>query len=106
QDCIDPDCQGLTRACQYQTCSGSQTWDCSTNAWSTCAVDDSLEATIASCKDNIDNDCDGKKDCNDPGCQNIEVPCGADVCAAGLKLWICLLDSFNVCLPYLPVAEN
>jgi hypothetical protein len=105
-DCMDPDCQGLTQTCQYQTCSGSQTWNCSANTWSACTVDPSLEASIATCKDGIDNDCDGKTDCNDPGCQNIQEPCGSDICAAGLKLWVCLLDSFDLCLPYIPVSEN
>ncbi len=105
-DCDDPGCQNLSRTCTYQTCSGNQDWDCASNTWSACTVDQALEATVASCKDGIDNDCDGKKDCNDPGCQNIQVPCGSDICVAGVKTWICLTGLYGLCIPQVPLPES
>jgi hypothetical protein len=109
-DCADPGCSGITRSCSFTngacTGAGIQTWDCASRTWGACASDDSAEHDKVRCKDNIDNDCDGKKDCNDEGCQDIKTPCGANVCAAGLKLWLCALNLDDVCLPYIPIAEN
>ncbi len=107
-DCADLACRTLSRTCTT-TCgtAGTQTWDCTTRTWSACAGDPFSEATMATCKDNIDNDCDGKKDCADDACGNIEVPCGVDICAAGVKLWNCSLNLLGLtCLPHIPLPEN
>lgn len=88
-DGLDNDCDGQT--------------DC---AEAVCQ-DERLEATIAACSDGLDNDCDGKSDCQDPGCLDIRQPCtGTDLCAAGVKLWLCSVRLFGVCLPYAGVPEN
>ncbi len=106
KDCADPSCTGFTRSCTVQTCSGTQSWTCSTASWSACAIDPLLEATIAACSDGLDNDCDGKKDCQDPDCLNIKQGCGVDICAAGVKTWLCNVNLFSLCVPYVSVPEN
>jgi hypothetical protein len=109
-DCNDETCAaGFIRSCMVQTCTGSQSWTCSTNSWSTCAVDPGLEHTIAACSDGLDNDCDGKTDCNDPDCLNIQSSCsgsGLNLCAVGVKAWLCNVHLFGLCIPYVSLPEN
>lgn len=110
-DCADPGCGGLTRACSLGVCArmGTQTWNCLTRTWGACIGDVGPEATTTTCKDGVDNDCDGMTDCGDSDCNGIKLACngGLDICAAGVKLWNCnsgLLDA--LCLPYIPLPEN
>jgi len=105
-DCMDPSCDGLRQACTLSTCSGEQEWTCSTNTWSTCAVDPRLEASPATCSDGQDNDCDGKKDCQDPECLNIKQGCGLNLCAAGVKTWLCSAQLYSLCVPYISLPES
>lgn len=108
-DCADPGCAGLMRACTMTAgCMGPgvQAWDCAARTWGACEGNQASENTIAACSDNVDNDCDGKTDCADEGCQDIKEPCPGGICAAGVKLWNCSTHLFGLCLPYIPLAEN
>ncbi len=104
-DCLDPGCGSLSRTCTYQSCPGVETWTCAGNTWSGCAVDEGLERTQAACSDGVDNDCDGRTDCLDTGCQDIRAACGANLCA-GVKVWVCLTGLYGLCAPYVAVPET
>ena len=110
-DCADPTCGSLVRSCSLGLCGrmGTQSWNCLTRTWGTCIGDVSPETTTTTCKDGVDNDCDGTTDCGDSDCNGIKLACngGVDICAAGVKLWNCssgLLDL--LCLPYIPIGES
>jgi len=107
-DCADLGCLGLARTCTISSCGreGTQTWDCATRTWSPCLGDQAAEATMAACKNGIDDDCDGQTDCADEVCDNIKVSCGVDICAAGVKLWNCNLNLLGLCLPHIPIPET
>ncbi|MBK7862122.1 MAG: hypothetical protein IPJ65_26605 [Archangiaceae bacterium] len=109
-DCADPGCGALKRACVLDAgciAQGVQTFDCASKSWGVCVTNPSAEDSVDTCSDNIDNDCDGKTDCLDTGCQNIKQPCPGGVCAAGLRLWNCNTHLLGLCLPYIPLlAEN
>ncbi len=104
KDCADSACQGLTGACPFLTCTGVQSWNCATQTYGACASDPTREATPAACSNGVDDDCDGKTDCQDPGCQAVSESCGVSVCA-GVKAWVCLTRTFGLCLPQAPVPE-
>jgi hypothetical protein len=106
-DCADPGCQSIHRACTT-SCNtpGTQTWDCSSHTWSTCAGDPNDEHDMTACGDGIDNDCDGKIDCADDGCTDIKVPCAGGLCVGGAKLWDCTTKLLGlICLPQIPLPE-
>ena len=106
KDCADETCAGFNRTCTFQTCSGQQSWACVTNTWSTCAIDQGLETSPAACSDGLDNDCDGKTDCADPDCLNIKQGCSGNLCAGGIKTWLCSAQLFSLCVPYVSLPEN
>jgi hypothetical protein len=137
-DCADEGCAGITQSCTVSTCSGVQAFVCSSGAFGACTIDDtlentaamcldgldndcdgktdceealchddSLESTIAACSDGIDNDCDGKVDCQDPGCLNIKQACsGTDICASGVRTWLCSVRLLSLCTVYVALPEN
>jgi hypothetical protein len=136
KDCADETCAGFTQSCTFQTCPGQQSWTCSSASWGTCAVDQAREATaaacsdgqdndcdgqtdcqdsaclnnpestIATCGDGRDNDCDGKTDCQDSDCLNIRQGCSGNLCAGGIKTWLCSAQLFSLCIPYISLPEN
>jgi hypothetical protein len=95
-DCADEACAGFTRGCAFGACTGEETWTCATNAWSTCGASPSGEATPAACTDGMDNDCDGKADCLDEGCQGISQSCTVQTCV-GTQLFVCAQGNFGTC---------
>jgi hypothetical protein len=106
RDCDDEGCNGLSQACTQSTCSGVQQWTCATNTWSACAIDGSLEATTQTCSDGLDNDCDGKTDCQDPACLEIKQGCGGNLCVSGIKTWLCSAQLYSLCVPYISLPES
>lgn len=106
-DCADPGCvthaestpalcgDGMDNDCDGQVDCADP--DCANNGG---------EAVIAVCSDGKDNDCDGKSDCQDTDCTNIRQGCGGNICASGLKLWLCSAQLFAVCVPYIALPET
>jgi hypothetical protein len=60
-DCADPDCLNKSCSLTGMKCSATSASGC------TCPAG-SVENTNALCSDHLDNNCDGKIDCDDPGC--------------------------------------
>ncbi len=85
-DCADPDCAG--KIC------GANGLACSAGTPSVCTCPSGSVESGVQCRDNIDNNCDGKVDCNDPGCQGAPfgAQCGTNVlqlCALSGATWVC-----------------
>jgi len=84
-DGVDNDCDGLTDCDDTQNCSGATCGPngllCSTGPVSSCECPGG--AVELNCGDNVDNDCDGQRDCNDADCNS--KACGANglTCASG-----------------------
>ena len=96
KDCVDEGCSGFVRSCSFMACTGQQSWDCTTDTWSTCVADQGLENTVAACSDGMDNDCDGKKDCADETCAGFTQSCTFQTCP-GQQSWTCPSNTWSTC---------
>jgi hypothetical protein len=88
---------------------------CGTNEYSQsycfCQSDETVET---SCKDTIDNDCDGSFDCNDPDCAGVvgcecsigeSKACGVDIGACSVGVQDCVDGSWLACTGVEPTVE-
>ncbi len=85
-DCKDSDCNRLELFCHPPgtKCLGIRIWTCLTGSISLCQLTQfQTESSPESCSDGNDNDCDGKVDCEDPGCRGQACTEGSACCVEG-----------------------
>ncbi len=83
-DCDDPGCQGLTESCGVSLCAGVKLWVCLTRTFGLCtAVAPVPEHSDLVCGNGLDDDCNGKVDCQDPGCAGRACGAGRLCCPDG-----------------------
>jgi hypothetical protein len=95
--CADPVCTGIAGCCQPSTTracydgptgtegvgachGGTQTCDAG-GAWLGCTGEVVPSGEAGHCNDGVDNDCNGKTDCDDPACA-ADIACKPPICAA------------------------
>lgn len=101
-DCADKDCNGATVACVgvcgdegAATCSGGVPVGCNARA--------PVTETLELCFDGVDNDCDGRPDCQEEDCEGATKSCKSD-CGTGLER--CQDGGHVACNAPLPLAED
>jgi hypothetical protein len=101
-DCADPDCFG--RSC------GANGLACTATSASGCTCPSGSTETLAQCRDGIDNNCDGKVDCADSGCQGVPgAQCGPNAvqqCTLVAANWVCKDTSTNYVLTVVAAAPR
>jgi hypothetical protein len=55
------------------------------------------ENTDVTCSDGLDNNCDGRTDCADPGCNGITRLCTTACNTQGIQSWDCMTKTWSAC---------